>query len=322
MMSFDGAGSVDLWHRWRAVAKKDHAHFTFFLSGVYLLEPEHAREYHSPDHEAGISSIGFLPVPKGAKSEPTLRALLSEIDAARAEGHEIGTHFNGHFCGEHGAGIWDAEEWRAEIDEFRRLLRDVDADNALDPPAAFVLGSASIIGARVPCLDADRHDEEAALAATGFRYDASRPGQVGEWPRIENGVWSFPIPPLRLADAPHPVLATDWNLYAHHDPETRNDADRAPAIEQETYDALMNAFDESYYGRRAPFSVSSHFEHWSHEAYANALTRFLHDACARPEVRCEPFVTVADWLEAQPAGDLERMRHGEFARLAKPGKIK
>lgn len=310
VMSFDGAGTVDLWRHWRAIAKKSGAHFTFFLSGVYLLEPEHAAEYHSPDRVAGVSSIGFLPVPKGARSEPTLRALIAEIDGARAEGHEIGTHFNGHFCGDHGATVWDVEDWRTEIDEFRRLLREVDANNRLDPPSAMVLGSAAIVGARVPCLDSDRHDLEAALASTGFRYDASRPGLAGEWPRVENGLWSFPVPPLSLADAPHPVLATDYNLWQHH--ASAGTPERAAAIERETYDALMAAFDESYYGKRAPFAVSSHFEHWNREAYLNALGHFLRDACARPETRCESFESVVDWLDAQP--DLARLRHGDFPR--------
>jgi hypothetical protein len=316
MMSFDGDGIVDLWQYWRAVARESHAHFTFFLSGVYFLEPEHALEYLPPDRSPGKSEIGFLPVPKGQKSEPILRALLAEFDAARTEGHELGTHFNGHFCGTYGATVWDSEDWRAEIDEFRRLVRDVDRNNGLVPPSAFVLDSASIIGARVPCLDADRVELDAALVSTGFRYDASRPGERGEWPKREHGLWSFPIPLIRLPDAPHPLLATDYNLYAHYQwTSTPLDAKRAKLIERASYDSLMAAFDESYHGSRAPFAVSSHFERWDLEAYEKAIAHFLRDACAKPEVRCESFAAVTDWLEARPDGDLARLRKGDFAHL-------
>ena len=38
VVSFDGSGGTQLWPYWRAVARKVHAHFTFFVSGVYLID--------------------------------------------------------------------------------------------------------------------------------------------------------------------------------------------------------------------------------------------------------------------------------------------
>src|SRR5688500_1193762 len=38
LVSFDGAGGVRLWPYWRFVARSVGAHFTFFASGVYLLQ--------------------------------------------------------------------------------------------------------------------------------------------------------------------------------------------------------------------------------------------------------------------------------------------
>src|SRR5436853_445215 len=46
VVSFDGSGGIRLWPYWRSVARRAHAHFTFFVSGVYLL-PEGSRQlYH------------------------------------------------------------------------------------------------------------------------------------------------------------------------------------------------------------------------------------------------------------------------------------
>src|SRR5437016_1218274 len=61
VVSFDGSGGIRLWPYWRAVARRAHAHFTFFVSGVYLLDWAHSRLYRPPRHEPGRSDIGFAP---------------------------------------------------------------------------------------------------------------------------------------------------------------------------------------------------------------------------------------------------------------------
>jgi len=109
-VSFDGAGGTGLWEYWRAVARRVHAHFTFFVSGVYLLDVSQRRLYHPPGHEAGSSDIGFAQ-PEG---DLTARGTLDEIAAGYLEGHEIGTHYNGHFCAPYpgNVGDWNADDWR------------------------------------------------------------------------------------------------------------------------------------------------------------------------------------------------------------------
>src|SRR5438874_5506688 len=86
VVSFDGSGGTQLWPYWRAVARQAHAHFTFFVSGVYLLDRAHSRLYRPPRHNPGRSDIGFAPSPE------VVRATLADIAAAYREGHEIGTH--------------------------------------------------------------------------------------------------------------------------------------------------------------------------------------------------------------------------------------
>src|SRR5919202_37553 len=57
VVSFDGSGGIRLWPYWRSVARRAHAHFTFFVSGVYLLDENRRSLYRPPRHEAGTSDI-------------------------------------------------------------------------------------------------------------------------------------------------------------------------------------------------------------------------------------------------------------------------
>src|SRR5437660_959684 len=98
VISFDGGASSELWSYWKEVGSRTGARFTVFLSGVYMLTPDHGTDYHAPHRKPGRSSIGFLPVAPESTPQDTMRRLLLEIDGAVADGHEIGSHFNGHFC--------------------------------------------------------------------------------------------------------------------------------------------------------------------------------------------------------------------------------
>src|SRR3954462_1089103 len=59
--SFDGSGGARLWAYWRNVAKRAHAHFSFFVSGVYLVDWAHHERYVPPREPRGDSAIGFAP---------------------------------------------------------------------------------------------------------------------------------------------------------------------------------------------------------------------------------------------------------------------
>src|SRR5438477_12961636 len=95
VVSFDGSGGKSMWTYWRAVARRAHAHFTFFVSGAYLVDWAHRMRYQPPGHEPGTSAIGFA-LPSG---DLTVAGTLRGIVAGYRDGDEIGTHFVGHFCG-------------------------------------------------------------------------------------------------------------------------------------------------------------------------------------------------------------------------------
>src|SRR5438067_7066460 len=120
MISFDGSGDVPLWRHWRAVSKRTGAHFSFFVSGVYLLDRTGAGRYHPPRHRPGSSDIGFSP------DAAAVRALVHQIDQGYAEGEEIGTHYNGHFCEPYAGNVetWSESDWIDEIEQFHLLMHD------------------------------------------------------------------------------------------------------------------------------------------------------------------------------------------------------
>src|SRR3954466_13918594 len=59
IISFDSAREISQWQRSRALAKRTGAHFTYFLSCVFLLSPQTRADYTAPAKSAGKSNIGF-----------------------------------------------------------------------------------------------------------------------------------------------------------------------------------------------------------------------------------------------------------------------
>jgi len=116
VVSFDGAGDLMLWSRWRAVAKQVDARMTFFLSGPYLYPGNRRSDYTPPYKKPGASDIGWGDTAGILGRTKVLREAI-------AEGHEIGTHANGHFCGTNGIGRWTTAQWTAELGAFDRMVR-------------------------------------------------------------------------------------------------------------------------------------------------------------------------------------------------------
>src|SRR5438132_2683764 len=187
VVSFDGSGGIRLWPYWRAVARRAHAHFTFFVSGVYLLPEGQRRQYRPPRHSRGVSDIWFARPDLGLSAPQVVRRTLAEIGGAFREGHEIGTHFNGHFCEPYPGNVdeWTAVDWSRELDQFDRLFFHI--------PAALPFGPREIVGERTPCLQGRLPVLYRVLTRRGFRYDASALALLGSWPQRRLGIWSVPL---------------------------------------------------------------------------------------------------------------------------------
>jgi peptidoglycan/xylan/chitin deacetylase (PgdA/CDA1 family) len=285
VVTFDGGGGDTMWTFWRPIAQRVGAHFTFFVSGVYLLDEAQRRRYRPPRHEPGASDIGFAQPDAERSADEIVRATLRQISAAHREGHEIGTHFNGHFCAGYpgSVGEWTAADWERELDEFEQLL--------FRGPVRLPFEPADVVGARTPCLEGDLAALYPVLAARGFRYDASQVARLGRWPWRERGLWSVPLLELPLAGHDFRVVSMDYNFMA-------NQAGlAAPAVERETHLTLRNAFRASYRGNRAPLTIGSHFQTWNHWAYNRAIARLVREVCDLPDVRCASAQELVDWLD-------------------------
>jgi peptidoglycan/xylan/chitin deacetylase (PgdA/CDA1 family) len=296
VVSFDGSGGIRLWPYWRAVARRAHAHFTFFVSGVYLLPEAQRRRYQGPRHRAGVSDIWFARPDLGLSAGQVVRRTLAEIAGAYREGHEIGTHFNGHFCEPYAGNVdeWSAADWSRELDQFDRLLFRM--------PGALPFGPREIVGERTPCLQGRLPVLYRVLARRGFRYDASALAPLGSWPRRRLGIWSVPLLEVPFPGHSYRVVSMDYNLFANQTGGVSGSRSLEPRIERETYLTLRRAFRTSYRGNRAPFVYASHFETWNHWAYDRALTRFLLETCGLPDARCVSYRELVGWLDARTSG--------------------
>jgi hypothetical protein len=301
-VSFNGSGDAALWQHWRQVAQATGARFSFFLSGVYLLDPADRLLYHPPQHPAGSSDIGFSP------NAAAVGALVRQINLGYREGNEIGTHYNGHFCAGYEPGsvdTWTAADWVREITQFRALVRH----------AGLTVPISSIVGGRTPCLQGNLGVLYRVLRAQGFRYDASHTDAPSQWPVRIHGIWSFPLALIKLVGTPWDSLSMDYNFYVNQSNAVDVPVARSKVLAQDAYLSYLRYFKQNYYGDRAPLDIGNHFATWNHWAYVHALTRFVERVCGKPEVRCVTYSTLAGWLDHAPPATLARYRRGAFPRL-------
>ncbi|MDZ7576747.1 MAG: hypothetical protein U0904_01005 [Candidatus Nanopelagicales bacterium] len=282
------------------------AHFTFFITGLCLL-PEGSRMlYRPPTHAAGQSDISF------ADADMVAERVQTFTDMYRS-GHEIGTHFLGHFCGEDkGVGTWSTADWRSEIEQSARFLDEWAANNpqvqGVDP---LPFDSSVIKGDRTPCLLGQRGQMWKAFEEADFAYEASDPGAL-QWPhKVHDGkLWQFPLPAVKLAGTGKWVLSMDYNfLYNQNNAQTNADPAKCASVEEQTYRTLMDSLTAVYEGNRAPLITGSHLNDWLCGAYINSLQRFITDAAGKyPDVKFVSFAELAQWLDAQDAAVLDALQ--------------
>ncbi|MFJ6723827.1 MULTISPECIES: hypothetical protein [unclassified Streptomyces] len=304
VFSWDGAlaGDDGLFTHYREMAKKYDAHMTFFLTGIYLLPKSKADLYNPPQHNRGSAAISF-------PTDEHIRTTLEDLSLAWEEGNEIGTHFNGHFCGTKGGKDWSVEEWKSEIDQFYSFVEKWKTNTGytdIDPlPFDF---KKAVVGGRAPCLEGQANLLKAAKDY-GWRYDASSAGDFQIWPTKKNGMWDFPLQMLPYEGGKYQGLSMDFNfLYNQSDGETDGDPAKFAQWQQETTDTYMNGFDRVYYGSRAPLFIGNHFEEWNGGVYMKAVDDVIKNVCPRKDVQCVSFEELADWMDVQKPETLERLR--------------
>ena len=160
VFSWDGAGEDDkkLFSHFRQVAQETKATMSFFLSGIYMLPRSQKMLYAPPGKPLGASAIGYL-------NDDHVKATIQQTSAAWLEGHDIGTHFNGHFCDSQGVGTWTPEQWRSEIDQAVNFVHTWRTNTGFHDVDALPFDySKELVGGRTPCLEIMRRDAGVAAA--------------------------------------------------------------------------------------------------------------------------------------------------------------
>ncbi|OKI05841.1 hypothetical protein AMK13_21430 [Streptomyces sp. CB02056] len=319
VFSWDGAleGDDRQFSRFRKLGAENNAQMTFFLSGLYTLPKSKSTLYKPPQHKPGDASIDYA-------TDPHIKDTLEQLRLAWLDGNEIGTHFNGHFCNAKGGGEWSTEEWKSELDQAVSFVTNWKTNTGFKdlPPLPFDY-TKELVGGRAPCLEGQKNLLPAEKA-TGFRYDASSPGEFQVWPTKKEGIWNFPLQLLPTPGKSTQSLSMDFNFLANQSGNTTNgDPRKYDTWEKETRESYLAGFERVYNGSRAPLFIGNHFESWNGGIYMQAIEDVMKGVCKRDGVRCVSFRQVADWLDAQDPKVLDQLRQldpaqpADWSRLAK-----
>ncbi|MGX8009292.1 polysaccharide deacetylase family protein [Mesorhizobium sp. ORM8.1] len=288
LISFDAAREISQWQRSRALAKRTGAHFTYFLSCVFLLSPDTRSQYSGPGRAAGKSNVGF------AASRQDVADRLEQVRLAAAEGHDIGSHACGHFDGKD----WSKADWLAEFASVRRIFENAYAINGIPEPAGWHdFAHHALVGFRAPYLSTNNALYE-ALPEAGFQYDASGVSKGPALPPTVNGTMRFALPLVPEGPKAKPVVAMDYNLYVRHSGATEKPA-QAVEFTERAYQTFRAAFDAQYNGKRLPLELGFHFTLMNDGAYWNALERLAGEVCVKTDVEC---ISFRDYAARQGAG--------------------
>jgi hypothetical protein len=315
VFSWDGAGedSQRLFSHFRKVARDNNATMTYLLSGVYLL-PEDKRDlYKPPQHSPGRSTIGF-------NDRQGIADTVKQLRLAWLEGNEIGTHFNGHFCGsDGGVGEWSVNEWKEEIAQAKQFVKTWRTNAGMTHAAPLPFDyDKELIGARTPCLEGRKNFMKAAREL-GFRYDSSGVSdQV--WPTKKRGLWDLSMQLVPFAGHSFEQLTMDYNfMVSQSGKTTQGDPGKHAYWGGQMRDSLLKGFRRAYDGNRAPLIIGNHFESWNGGTYMRAVEDVVKRVCTKAEVRCVSFRQLVDWLDAQDPKTLQRLRTLKVGEAPKRG---
>ena len=301
LYSFDGGYQNDRWDYFQDVAEEADAKFTVFQSGIHLLADENREYYQAPGNKPGYVNKEL------GGDEAEIAARVTNINEAYAQGHEIGTHMNGHLCAtaDYGGDKWSTEEWLDELGQFQDMFADPRGVNGYgdDFPEMEVPLSA-IQGTRLPCLDGTWKELVPAFDEVGIEYDTSRgTGSVGvSWPYQDDGIWEFEMPIVyspTLADRGHDspmVMAMDYNFWMSGNGGEESDTEELGRFQLETYRYM---YESAYHGNRAPLVFGNHFNTWAGNAFNPAVAQSMREFCGEADTHCVTYQQLIDWLELQ-----------------------
>ncbi|WP_405898383.1 hypothetical protein OG242_13350 [Streptomyces sp. NBC_00727] len=305
IFSWDGAGEVGngLFPRFLELAREHDASMTFFLSGLYLLPESKKRLYRPPNNPVGASDIGYL-------TDGHVRETLKNVRQAWLDGHEIGTHFNGHFCAGSGSvGNWTPAQWQSEIDQAISFVTEWRTNTGWNDEESLPFDyRKELVGGRTPCL-LGQDNLLPTAKKLGWRYDASSPGGTQVWPSKRQGVWDLPLQGIPFPGHTFEVLSMDYNILANQSQNsTKGMPSRYPGWREQATQSYLGGFKRAYETNRAPFYIGNHFEEWNGGIYMDAVEDALKHIAGKPDVRLVSFRQFVDWLDVQNPAVLAKLR--------------
>ena len=303
VMSWDGAGetAAQLFSRFRCLAQELSGSMTFFLSGIYTLPERNRMAYKPPRHRVGASAIGYL-------SDQSVHATIEQVGIAWHEGHEIGTHFNGHFCGPGGVSEWSPADWDSEIAQAIEMVSQWRTNTGFTdlPPLPFDYAK-ELIGGRTPCLEGQANLLKAKRVQQ-WRYDSSGTG-IQTWPsKFQNGLWNLPMQQIPFPGHSLEVIAMDYNMMFNQSRTPNGDPGMRTTWRQQARDAFLAGFRRAYTTNRAPFIIGNHFERWNGGIYMEAVADAARQMAQHDSVRFVSFRQLTEWLDAQNPAVLDKLR--------------
>ena len=307
IFSFDGAGSHQRWNEFMAAAEPTNSRFVGFLSGIYLLgeTAKQAGVYEGPGHAPGKASIGY----GGPESEIVTE--VNDLNTAYSKGHEIGTHYNGHFCSDNppGGHQWTTADWDSELQQFFTFMTDWQELNGYTDVPELIVPTDAVKGGRTPCLEGDWDLMVPAWKKYGLTYDSSIPAPYNgiAWPEKKDDIWEFYMPQVYSPGFDDMTTAMDYNFWikfngGKEEPET---APELRDIVKGTYDYM---YEQAYNGNRAPVLVANHFNKWNGDSFNPPAMDFMKEKCGQPETYCATYQDVIAWMELQDPAVLAELQ--------------
>ncbi|MEJ7648992.1 MAG: hypothetical protein WKF57_08175 [Nakamurella sp.] len=324
IVSFDGVGWNEKWQYWFGISKKVPFRFTGFLSGTYMLSEGTKDHYKGPQHAVGASDINW-------NLATDLPIEINDINQALDSGMEIGTHFNGHFCGPGGGSEWSTADWNNELDQFFGLIKDYKSNNPDAQLPTLKLKAADITGERTPCLEGHAEDLYPALTSHKLEYDSSFTRRGITWPTksADNGIWQFGMAEFPMHGTitgntlldpaqrnQHVQITMDYNFWysqegVNLEANTPTDPAQSAKDSQQVVQTYEDMYNAALAGNRAPLVLGNHFNQWNNNAYSDAIGKFVTDTCGKADTQCVPFRDVIAWMKVQDPARLAQLQAQE-----------
>ena len=308
IFSFDGAGSHQRWSEFMAAADATNSRFTGFLSG-HLPDRRSGKDagaYTGPGHATGKASIGY----GGPESEIVTE--VNDLNLAYSKGHEIGTHYNGHFCDDNppGGNQWNTADWENELDQFFTFMTDWKTLNGYTDAPDLQVPIDAIKGGRTPCLTGSTG--RAHPGVEGVRPDLrlvdARPvhrHRVARERRRDLGVLHAHGLLARVSRAPRWRWTTTSGSSSTRAARSRRRRPELRDIVKKTYDYM---YDQAYNGNRAPVLIANHFNKWNGDSFNPPAMDFMKEKCGQPDTYCATYQDVIAWMELQDPAVLAELQ--------------